>query len=372
MRSGKGIARAIVAAVCLLDACGGGVALQADNADGGGADASDSSIPPQEGGTAPDATPDAGPDSPEAAADVTIGDTGIDAFDAPPDVAFDAAAALALCDAVYGSVLQPFEGCCSATDKQNAQYGDTVTLIQNFTANQCGGDLGTSLAKGRIAIDPALTAQCVADQATFFASTPPCWQIIDDPSSQSYVFLFGRPSCASALTGLQGVGAPCAYDYECQNGLTCIGWNNGVDGVCRVPPTTAGAACSWSGTSNYNPDYQFGTHPLCGDGFGCAAGETCQPLNGLGQNCSNWVGCVDGSICTGTVCQAGGPLPSGDGGPCASPSDCQLGLLCIAGDGGANACTPQLAPGAPCQFNSYCQGLCDTEAGACISFCNGP
>ena len=192
-------------------------------------------------------------------------------------------------------------------------------------------------------------------------------------------YLAGRASCETAVVGLQGVGAPCMGDYECQNGLTCIGWTPNQDhGTCQVPPTTASSPCGKALTaSNESVRYVFGNHPLCGTGLSCpvlgggGGGEgTCQPYHTLGQDCSDGVACAIGSTCTARICHAGGP--SGDGGPCAGDEDCQVGLRCPSPDTG---CTPGLAPEATCFVGAFqCEGVCAPapDSGMCVSFCNGP
>jgi hypothetical protein len=378
----------------LLVACGGSVASQANGPDAATV-VQDSGIV-QRDATAGDGPLDSGIDSSVDASDVTVtdatGDDGGEAssdamtdgpLDAPADVPLDAPAALDLCQAEYGSALPSFQSCCTASDKLNARYASTVTLFENFVNGQCYPDLGRSLTRGRITIDPGLTAQCAADQASYFATNPACYQFLYSNSDLSGPYLFARPSCDAALTGLQALGQPCAYDYECQNGLTCVGWTNTSDGVCRIPSTTAGQPCFFGGTGGATiPDYYFGTHPLCGPGYGCAAGETCEPVGALGQSCG-YQGCVDGGTCTQGICRTGGP--SGIGGPCAGTDDCLLGLRCWPSDAGPESypdsgydpvCESPLAPGMPCGSNSDCEGICNQasliEAGTCIRFCNGP
>ena len=243
----------------------------------------------------------------------------------------------------------------------------------------CTTTLGKSIASGRAAFVAAEAATCQASvSASVQART--CPEVHRTPSNQPVKSLFHEAAgCSGALVGRQGVDAPCASDYECLDGLTCIGWTLQSDGVCRTPPAEA-APCGYA-----IPDgggvidlmrWGFGVHPRCAEGFYCASTAlqqgTCRASKLTGDDCNSDDECASGLRCQVGVCGTAGPAPVDA--PCERDSDCQDRLYCRRADGGRR-CAPREVAGTPCTstLGSECQGACvepDGGAGAtCVSFC---
>jgi hypothetical protein len=176
------------------------------------------------------------------------------------------------------------------------------------------------------------------------------------------------------VTGLQAAGAPCATDFECANGLTCVGWTGGTDGTC-ASPGDAGGRCEQApdaGSALYI-DYGFGDHPPCSASAYCST-PTCVAQGGAGASCTNSTSCASGLLCILGKCSSAG-LSDG-GSPCAAKLDCDPGLYCHAGDGGASpgTCTPRVPLGGACtSTGDECKGLCAVpdggKTGVCAAFC---
>ncbi|MGH7294440.1 MAG: hypothetical protein ACRELB_05895, partial [Polyangiaceae bacterium] len=173
---------------------------------------------------------------------------------------------------------------------------------------------------------------------------------------------------------LQAAGAPCAVDFECQDGLACVGWTGASDGHC-APPGDAGAACEQSpdASSALDIDYGFGSHPPCAAGAYCAT-PLCKSQGASGTACSTDTSCLSGTDCHLGKCSAVGP--AADGGTCDTKADCQQGLYCAQGDGGAlpGQCLPRLPAGGACTATGdECKGLCvlgdGGKSGICTALC---
>jgi hypothetical protein len=320
--------------------------------------------------------------TPEAAGDGATGDdsTGGDdssAFDSappPPDAGVDGpspADLVAFCDNIYGAVATSYEGCCNAADKANVVY-QYLDAILHLEVTDCEQTLGGSATNGRIAFDPASAASCESEFHTYLGQVK-C-PIFND-SNQTAGSAFAAPPCSNVVTGLQPIGSPCAQDYECQQGLTCVGWTQTSDGTCQTPPSTGspcGPELSDAGTSPL--DFGFGGHPKCVSGNFCY--RTCIAQFAGGTPCIVDEECQPPLTCSLEQCQSSSG-PSAQGGPCAQLKDCQNGLYCQLGpDGGAGSCQTKETAGSTCQgglSSNQCDGLCEApEAGAagqCAAFC---
>ncbi len=288
---------------------------------------------------------------------------------AEASVPAEAGAGVAFCDATYGELRVAFEGCCSSADTSQNDY-KFIDAIYAAVTTDCENAVSSAIAKGRVTFDATGAGACVAAFQQR-VSQGNCWGQID--LNQPGPPIFGASACQGVITGLQPAGAPCAVDFECQSGLTCVGWTGATDGTCAMPGS-AGAPCEQApdaGSALYL-DWGFGDHPSCAAGAYCVT-PTCQAQVAPGAPCTSDTACASPMVCLLGACSAGGP--SNDGGPCDSKSDCQEGLYCAPSDGGAaGACTPREPLGAGCSGGSdQCRGLCVVpdggSTGVCTAFC---
>jgi hypothetical protein len=154
-------------------------------------------------------------------------------------------------------------------------------------------------------------------------------------------------SCQNFCVAPGPVGAGCADDSDCQDGLTC---NSAAQPIC-AEREVLGAQCA---------------DVSCSFGLGCAwfadGGTSCQTLTSGGS-------CVDdqdGGLCLETQhCVDGGCLPLGVvGSQCGQNTDCAIGR-CV-----SQSCT--LLDTGPCQRNQDCISLrCDTSlpTPSCVTSC---
>jgi len=311
----------------------------------------------------------------EAAVDAGGGDVAPDTGptpDAPSTetAAVDGGAGVAFCDATYGAVRVAFEGCCTSGDTTTNEY-KFIDAIYAILTQDCESRLSSAIANGRVTFDPTAAQACVTSfQQTIAAGV--CWGNID--TNQAGPPEYGSSACTGVVTGLQAAGKPCAVDLECASGLTCVGWTGSTDGACSTPGA-AGKPCeqaSDAGSALYL-DYGFGSHPPCAAGAYCVT-PTCQAQGGAGAACTQDAACPTGMTCHLGHCAAAGP--STDGGACDTKGDCQQGLYCATGDGGAvpGSCLPREIAGGPCTTNGdQCKGLCVSPdggaGGVCTALC---
>jgi hypothetical protein len=279
--------------------------------------------------------------------------------------ASSAPAPATFCADLFGDVATYAQTCCSQGDQQTTQYQALSQTLQSLT-QLCSQALGQSVTKGRVQIDSAQASQCLAAVQTQLAALP-CGQLqtLSVGTLMSLV-------CHDAVVGQQDTGRFCAADYECQAGLTCVGFTEGTDGICQLPPP-AGASCGWIAADAGIPVAEaltFGTHPQCADDGWCA--NTCMPAGAAGAGCQANAQCAPDLFCHALACSTQAPAATG---PCVTDADCSAGAYC---DGVTSACTPQKAAGASCLLRSppavsECQGICVTGGGpqgTCASWCS--
>lgn len=309
----------------------------------------------------PDGAPPDASTSDVAQADSPATETGIEAF----------------CKNTLGLYAPRYEECCDPTvaPKQNTFDRGLLAALLPF----CTTSLGKSVESGRVTFVPAAAATCEANvRAEIDART--CPEVLHTPSNQEPKSIFkDAAGCSEMLVGRQPADAPCANDYECLDGLTCIGWTSTTDGTCKAPPGE-GALCGYA-----LPDgggfielvrWGFGTHPRCAAGFYCQSTAlqqgTCQPSKIAGETCGSDDECADGLRCHVGQCGTGQPVPAGA--PCERKSDCQDRLYCKSVDGG-RVCAPRGVAGTPCTsaLGSECEGACVIPdgggGGSCVSYC---
>jgi hypothetical protein len=278
----------------------------------------------------------------------------------------DGGAGVAFCDATYGALRVAFEGCCTSGDTTTDQY-KFIDAIYVALTQTCEKQLASAIGGGRVTFDPTAAAACEqAFQQTVAAGV--CWGNIDtnQPGPPQYAL----PACAGVVTGLQTAGSPCAVDFECKDGLACVGWTGAGDGHCALPGD-AGASCEQSpdASSALDIDYGFGTHPSCTPGAYCVT-PTCKAQAAPGAACSSDQACQGGGDCHLGKCGDAGP--TSDGGGCDTRADCQQGLYCAPGDGGAlpGSCQSRLPAGGQCTATGdECKGICVVPDGGKTGIC---
>lgn len=268
----------------------------------------------------------------------------------------------AFCDATYGVVKAGFEGCCASGDTTTDDYVFIDTIF-GIVLKACEDDLTSAIERGRVRYDASAAQAC---EASFrqTVSQGECWPQIDTNGPGKPIF--GASACTGVVTGLQGAGAPCAVDFECADGLTCVGWAQGVDGACTMPGGP-GAACERAADAGAGlyVEWGLGTHPSCAEGAYCP-GSACVAQSGSGGSCTSNDACTSGLTCHLGTCGTAGPAASG--GACKSKSDCQEGLYC---DPSGNTCQPRAPAGGACPSGSdVCKGYCAVPDGGSNGVCS--
>lgn len=311
-----------------------------------------------------DPTPDGS--SPEAAAPDGAAQT-----DAPVSADTEA-----FCKGTLGLYAPRFEACCDPTAAPKL-YSFDDTLLKGLLL-ACTTSLGKSVASGRATFVPAAAATCQANVSAAIQGRA-CPDVLRAPSNQPSASIFNEAAgCQDAVVGRQGADAPCSNDYECVDGLTCIGWTAQSDGTCKTPPAEA-ALCGYA-----IPDgggfielvrWGFGTHPRCAAGLYCASTASqqgvCRVSKAADAACGSSDECAAGLRCQNGACGTGAPAPADA--PCERNSDCQDRLFCKSADGG-RVCAPRGVAGTSCSnaFGSECQGACvepDGGTASCVAFC---
>ena len=286
------------------------------------------------------------------------------------DAASVTAAIVAFCNASFGAFFSDLQGCCSAADMQSSYYGLVTGLVaqgQQF----CGQQIPASVLAGRATFDPTAVAACEQQfQKTYSGK---CWpELVTNHASTGGTF--ATSACRNVVTGLQHAGQPCTNDYECVDGLACVGETTTNDGACQAPGAL-GATCGEGNCAGNCPtDWGFGNHPACVAGAYCFG--TCQALAMPGQSCLGEDSCVSGYVCVATGPQASCKTSySPQGTECQQTQDCLDGLYCDTSveAGGYGYCEPKGAAGATCTDGHGCNGYCDLPdgggAGTCVALC---
>jgi len=265
----------------------------------------------------------------------------------------------AFCDDFFGTVSSRLQTCCTAADQQTQQYKLAFAFVEAF-AGVCGMQLGASVQSGRASFDENAAAACVAKvQAAFNA--------LGCGALQGNGIAGMMLACGAVTVGKQNDGQPCASDYECTDGLTCVGYAQGQDGACHAGGQL-GAACGpghSDGGATVTFTFPWGSHPACASGFYCSAGQ-CAAQAPSGSQCFDDNQCESGLTCHDGKCGTAGPAPVG--GMCFQASDCQDGLYCT-----NQSCASKLSSGTPCTSDDSCKGLCARPdgggQGTCNTFC---
>jgi hypothetical protein len=212
----------------------------------------------------------------------------------------------------------------------------------------CRTTIGRGFAGGRVQIDPARVAGCLAAR-----------------KSGEHNMARIAPHCQDVAVGRQDPGASCAGSIECRLGLAC------VDGRCQAP-SAAGAACLVEDTGVDFIDFTLGGHPDCAAGTHCSPshGIVCIPDTPDGAACT-LDECAGTSTCINKRCAPDRPLDVGQA--CLADMHCRPGGYCrfdMHDPAVLPVCAGRKPAGQPCERVSECLGTC--RAGRCASLCGSP
>jgi hypothetical protein len=253
-----------------------------------------------------------------------------------------------LCAGAYMGDAPILEQRCSKKDYQ------TAIALERAAAHLCVNDMNTLIGGGRAKLDSTKTDACI-DAVRDAASKAA-------PGTQG-TGVFTIAPCDVAVTGTVAEGAACRFPPECAAGLTCVGYQVGIEGACKKP-AKVGGDCSPQRYGGVFDERALALHHVpCASGAYCD-GHKCVLRAKDGAACTSSDVCADGHACVMGKCAA---APSAQGGACASNKDCGQGLFC---DGAT--CAAQKAAGEACKADQ-CKGVCDVPAGktdgTCVASC---
>lgn len=301
----------------------------------------------------------------DAAVCVAPDDAGVEA-----EVAVDAdvESITALCEATFGFQTNLYDECCSDAEKSQDAWRYLRGSVEAIWF-ECNKRLKTSASQGRIELDTQAAASC----AEAFPATFQKWSCEMIFTAVSWE----ETSCRGAVIGRQPSGAPCRYRYECEDGLFCYGYTDGLDGTCGEPSEGGNCRAEESLlTADDILDYYFGRHPACVEGRVCQHTGNygyCAKTAASGGHCVYDTDCEPGLRCHLGVCGAEGPADVG--GVCRSWLDCKTRLVCAIPSGAVEGtCVARKGDGEACTTTSdECKGACvsldgGTE-GVCVAYC---
>jgi hypothetical protein len=308
---------------------------------------------------APEATTIAQPEA--AAPEAAAADERPEEQDAAPSPAS------AFCTAAYSADLERLRTKCAPGDLEASQG------LTRVAANMCARDMSLATARGRVTFD-----QGAADKCVDMLRRAPLNQ-----SSEADT-IFTHAPCDRVLVGTQGEDDPCRFSVECKDGLACVGYRIGGEGICKKPPRLKETCARQPFGTTLNETAASLHHPACVRGAWCDGG-TCKPRVTTGKACTSGLECADGLACVTGKCGARVPA----GGACVHESDCVFGLRCDrsggAGapplngtvDAGGGRCAVKRPEGESCTSFDDCKGRCDLPKstggvrapGRCVSVC---
>lgn len=274
----------------------------------------------------------------------------------------------AFCKATADVAYQNALRCCTQAEKDTLFEVQLGIGLLKAGSSLCGPTYEISIAKGRISRDEQNATACIAEYAQAYAN--------DCANTMSLMPVRNSAACAQAFHGLVQAGGACAGDFECIDGLTCVGASVGTlpdastDGVCKAPPAI-GEECGaiygdggiGTGIEKSSPSYAL--HPRCADGY--CLDRKCTPKVASGGTCTEDEWCPGAEDCRKKKCTAT-PL-SGANGACTDSVECQYPLKCTSSDAGT--CVEGLAVGSTCGVGQPCKGRCALDGGTatCVSYC---
>lgn len=265
----------------------------------------------------------------------------------------------AFCEGAFAADVDRQRQKCSEKDMAVA------ASMARSASRLCANNLSLAIARSRATFDDAKAQACVAMLKEK--------QLAQSSETDT---LFQHPPCDRLLVGLQPEGQACRFSIECKEGLSCVGYQVGIDGVCKKPPAVGQACTPQLYGTVYNDAAAQPHHPPCAAGAYCD-GKTCQAKVAAGKGCSKSDACSGGLSCVEGKCGARAPV----GASCAGPADCTFGLWCdrtAAGGGGTGTCAARHLEGEACTAPEQCKGRCEvprgrdnkpTGPGKCVATC---
>lgn len=271
------------------------------------------------------------------------------------------------CDKIIGDALRELDGCCTADDRMTTQFKLSYGFGTAFET-QCETAMESSIGKGRVRYRPDALGTCAAALDAFYAPGK-CTSLTEPVLGPSVV------TCGDVFAGVGADGAACAGTYECEEGLTCVGYGDGADGTCKSPPPIGSpcGAAPGDGSTSITYTLSFGRHPPCAPGAACSSASHTCVAGGPGTRCSDRDDCDVSLDCVRGVC--GTTKPADVGGACDAARDCVRGTFCAKSGQPEGQCTAKKTAGGTCSdaFSSECIGRCDVDggaaSGACASYC---
>lgn len=233
-------------------------------------------------------------------------------------------------------------GVCEAVQRCQLPFHVTLESCEDGLDDMWGWrskqlrELRAALGSGRLRIDEALWADCVAAVRDM-----PCGRYSGTEG------LGAVPACVQMIVPVQRPGASCddlrildSYVSECVNGLcdtstspaTCDTYADlgeacgiGTYGICNrdvayCDPVTSVCTATMGEGASCSPGSMG-----CGIGLVCIlANQTCEPPRLGGEACGFLTDCMSG-VCVDGTCRD----ESGPGEPCLTPAQCGDGLLCV-------------------------------------------
>jgi hypothetical protein len=306
--------------------------------------------------------PSLGPDASDDASLVDVSQTPSEGGGPVPTPGVGAA----YCNATLGVYETAYGKCCSPDDMQTMQYKVTIGLL-TFGIDYCTSRLESGLSKGRLSYDPSAAATCYPGykQAVDMGT---CGPLV--PTANPEVLT----GCTNIFKGLVAEGGACIADHECVSGLTCVGWNQTSDGICKKPPAIGdpcGEGANDAGTIDVNLHFAIGVHPPCAPGGYCSF-HKCVAQAQPGGTCGSDDQCPGTQKCRLGMCS---DTPVQDvGGACKNTSECKKPLYCDQPSFGAQGtCQPPKSAGEACGPSIPCKGFCDRPdggaTGSCKAYC---
>ncbi|HEY8087798.1 MAG TPA: hypothetical protein VIF09_08135, partial [Polyangiaceae bacterium] len=293
------------------------------------------STPDEPASTAATASPTSAPASSASSSSVPAASSASDEDAGPANLR-------TFCEGAFTADTDRLRAKCSAADLALSQS------MAKAAANLCSSNLALAIARSRATFDDDAGRRCVDMLKQKELSR----------TSETDT-LFQHPPCDRILVGLQPEGQPCRFSIECKEGLACVGYKVGADGMCKKPPAAAQACTLQPYGTIFNEAAVQPHHPPCGPGAYCD-GTTCQPRIATGKACSTSDACPAGASCVQGKC---GPRAAA-GGACTAGNDCAFGLWCDrSGDGGQGKCAAKRAEGQECGGTETCKGRCDVPRG---------
>jgi hypothetical protein len=235
------------------------------------------------------------------------------------------------------------------------EYGNSIG-IERSAAKFCAKDVTTLLGFGRTTLDATTGKACIEAIKKAAATAV--------PGANDTFFTF--PPCDRVFVGSVKEGGACRWAPECADGLTCVGYAVGVDGVCKKAAKVGGACTPQVFGGVLNETALSIHHASCVAGAYCD-GKTCVARGADGAACVSSKTCSQGHACVMGKCAK---ARAAVGAACAKGDDCALGLMCDNG-----TCAEKKSAGASCT-KDQCKGRCDIPAvppgqkeGTCTSSC---